>query len=71
MQRKELRELASWLGAALTRQRNRHKEARLSRVLCAPQLYTHAVGRDEAVVREHIENHDAEDNPLEQLNLWR
>jgi putative transposase len=29
------------------------------------------VGRDETVIREYIKNQEAEDNRLEQLNLWR
>lgn len=29
------------------------------------------VGRDEAVIREHIRNQEQEDKRLEQMNLWR
>jgi putative transposase len=29
------------------------------------------VGRDEAVIREHIRNQEQEDNRLDQVNLWR
>jgi REP-associated tyrosine transposase len=34
-------------------------------------FFVSTVGRDEAVIREYIKNHEAEDNRLEQLSLWR
>jgi putative transposase len=34
-------------------------------------FFVSTVGRDEAVIREYIKNQEAEDNRLEQLNLWR
>jgi putative transposase len=33
--------------------------------------FVSTVGRDEAVIREYIQNQEAEDARLEQLNLWR
>jgi putative transposase len=33
--------------------------------------FVSTVGRDEAVIREHIRNQEAEDKRLDQLNLWR
>jgi putative transposase len=29
------------------------------------------VGRDEAVIRDYIRNHEVEDERLDQLNLWK
>jgi putative transposase len=34
-------------------------------------FFVSTVGRDETVIREYIKNQEAEDNRLEQLNLWR
>lgn len=34
-------------------------------------FFVSTVGRDEAVIREYIKHQEAEDNRLEQLNLWR
>jgi putative transposase len=34
-------------------------------------VFVSIVGRDEAVIREYIKNQEAEDNRLEQWNLWR
>ena len=34
-------------------------------------FFVSTVGRDEGVIREYIKNQEAEDNRLEQLNLWR
>jgi putative transposase len=34
-------------------------------------FFVSTVGRDETVIRDYIKNQDAEDNRLEQLNLWR
>ena len=34
-------------------------------------FFASTVGRDETVIREYIKNQEAEDNRLEQLNLWR
>ena len=34
-------------------------------------FFVSTVGRDETVIREYIQNQEAEDNRLEQLNLWR
>jgi len=34
-------------------------------------FFVSTVGRDEAVIREYIRRHEAEDNRLEQLSLWR
>ena len=34
-------------------------------------FFVSTVGRDEAVIREYIKNHEAEDTRLEQLSLWR
>jgi putative transposase len=37
----------------------------------ARRFFVSTVGRDETVIREYIKNQEAEDNRLEQLNLWR
>jgi putative transposase len=34
-------------------------------------FFVSTVGRDEAVIREYIRHHEAEDHRLEQLSLWR
>ena len=34
-------------------------------------FFVSTVRRDEAVIREYIKNQEAQDNRLEQLNLWR
>jgi putative transposase len=34
-------------------------------------FFVSTVGRDETVIRQYIKNQEAEDNRLEQLNLWR
>ena len=34
-------------------------------------FFVSTVGRDEAVIREYIKSHEAEDKRLEQLSLWR
>jgi putative transposase len=34
-------------------------------------FFVSTVGRDEAVIREYIQNQEQEDKRLEQLNLWR
>ena len=34
-------------------------------------FFVSTVGRDETVIRAYIQNQEAEDNRLEQLNLWR
>jgi putative transposase len=36
----------------------------------AREFFVSTVGRDEGVIREYIRNQEAEDNRLEQLNLW-
>ena len=33
--------------------------------------FVSTVGRDEAVIREYIQNQEQEDSRLEQMNLWR
>jgi putative transposase len=37
----------------------------------ARRFFVSTVGRDEAVIREYIKSHEAEDKRLEQLSLWR
>jgi putative transposase len=32
--------------------------------------YVSTVGRDEAVIREYIRTHEAEDRRLDQMDLW-
>ena len=39
--------------------------------LWARGFFVSTVGRDEAVIREYIRHHEAEDNRLEKLSLWR
>jgi len=34
-------------------------------------FFVSTVGRDEAVIREYIQNQEAEDHRLQQLSLWR
>ena len=34
-------------------------------------FFVSTVGRDDAVIREYIKSHEAEDKRLEQLSLWR
>ena len=34
-------------------------------------FYVSTVGRDEAVIREHIRQQEEEDKRLDQMNLWR
>jgi len=38
---------------------------------CARGYFVSTVGRDERVIREYIRNQEAEDQRLDQLNLWR
>ena len=37
----------------------------------ARSFYVSTVGRDEAVIREYIRQHEEQDKRLDQMNLWR
>ena len=38
---------------------------------CARRYFVSTVRRDEKAIREYIQNQEKEDQPLEQLNLWK
>jgi putative transposase len=50
----------------------RRKEAQFRRsTLLGKGYFVSTVGRDQEVIREYIQNQEAEETRLEQLNMWR